>query len=139
MNERRIARLQAQIKQRIAEVLLAELADPKLGLVTVTRVELDKEFTECTAYWSVLGDDKAKVRTDQALHRARGFVQREVGRVLNTRTVPRLKFAYDERVLGTLRMQQLIDEVKHEREAAERTRGGEPGKEPVPEPPEPAS
>jgi len=49
MNERRIQRLQEQIKQRLAEVLQRDIADPKLGLVTIARVELDAEFTICRA------------------------------------------------------------------------------------------
>ena len=54
MNERRLARLREQIKQKLAQVLQRDLADPKLGLVTITRIELDKEFTQCKAYWSVI-------------------------------------------------------------------------------------
>ena len=47
MNERRIKRLQEQIKVRIAEILQREVADRKIGMVTITRVELDREFTIC--------------------------------------------------------------------------------------------
>ena len=50
MNERRISRLQEQIKERLAEILLRDLADPKLGMVTITRVELDSEFTHCKEF-----------------------------------------------------------------------------------------
>ena len=57
MNERRIQRLESQIQQRTAEILMRELRDPKIGLVTITRVELDSEFTICKVFYSVLGDD----------------------------------------------------------------------------------
>ena len=87
MNERRIARLQEQIKHRLAEILQRDLADPKLGLVTITRVELDKEFTQCKAYWSVIAPtgQEARARKDSqnVLQRARGFCQREMGKVLH--------------------------------------------------------
>lgn len=115
MNERRIARLQEQIKARIAEVLMRELADPGLGLVTITRVELDREFLNCRAYWSVLGDDKQKAKSGQTLQRARAFVQREVGSALHTRTVPHLQFVFDESIAGVIRMQQLLHELKQQR------------------------
>lgn len=121
MNERRLQRLQEQIKQRLAEVLQREVADPKLGLVTIARIELDAEFTICKAYWSVLATgpaDEARARADsaRALARARGFCQREVGKSLATRTVPRLEFVFDEGVAGAARMQQLLRELRHERE-----------------------
>ena len=87
MNERRIARLQEQIKQRLAEVLQREIADPKLGLVTITRVELDREFTQCKAYWSVIAtkgkEEWAKNQSAGVLERARGFCQREMAKVLH--------------------------------------------------------
>ena len=63
MNDRRLARLAEQIKQRLATVLQRDLADPKLGLVTISRIELDKEFTQCKAYWSVIA---AKGKEDAA-------------------------------------------------------------------------
>ena len=99
MNERRLARLSQQIKQRLAEVLQRELSDPKLGLVTITRIELDTEFTSCKAYWSVLSgsdqEDKARRESAGVLNRARGFCQREMARVLHTRSVPQLEFIFD--------------------------------------------
>jgi ribosome-binding factor A len=119
MNDRRIARLQEQIKARIAEILMRELQDPKIGLVTVTRVALDREFTQCKCYWSVLGDEKQRQRSQGALQRARGFVQREVGKDLHTRTIPRLEFVFDESIAGAIRMQGLLEAVRSEREAAE--------------------
>ena len=76
MNDRRLARLQEQIKASVATIVLRDLADPKLGLVTITRVELDREFTQCKVFWSVLGDDKVRARSAAALQRARGYVQR---------------------------------------------------------------
>lgn len=130
MNERRLARLTQQIKQRLAEVLQRDIADPKLGLVTITRVELDTEFTSCKAYWSVLSgsdqDGKARRESAGVLNRARGFCQREMARVLHTRSVPHLEFLFDESIDGALRMHELIREVNAPKE-------GEPGDQPAAE------
>ncbi|MCU0863322.1 MAG: 30S ribosome-binding factor RbfA [Planctomycetes bacterium] len=119
MNDRRIARLQEQIKQRLAEVLQREIADPKLGLVTITRVELDAEFTLCKAYWSVLaptsiGEQKARRESQEVLDRARGFVQREVGKALHTRTIPHLEFVHDEGIAGAIRVNTLLKDLAEE-------------------------
>ncbi|MEO6594466.1 MAG: 30S ribosome-binding factor RbfA [Planctomycetota bacterium] len=121
MNERRIARLQEQIKQRLAEVLQREINDPKLGLVTVTRVELDSEFTTCKAYWSVVAptkaaEAKARMDSESVLRRASGFCQREVGKALRTRTIPHLEFLFDEGIAGAIRVNQLLEDLRHERE-----------------------
>lgn len=121
MNERRLARLQEQIKHRLAEVLQRDLADPKLGLVTITRVELDPEFTQCKAFWSVLAPNPAaeeRARSDSAaaLARARGFCQRELGHGLHTRTVPHLEFVFDEGIAGAIRLNQLLHELRQQAE-----------------------
>ena len=115
MNDRRLARLAEQIKRRLATTLQRELADPKLGLVTISRVELDKEFTQCKAYWSVLApngnEDAARRASAEVLERATGFCQREVGAVLHTRSVPHLQFVFDEGVAGAVRMQELLKDL----------------------------
>lgn len=148
MNERRIARLQEQIKQRLAEILQRDLADPGLGLVTITRVELDSEFTQCKAYWSVLaigrdGEAKARARSAEVLARARGLCQREMGKTLNTRTVPHLEFVHDEGIAGAVRLNQVMHELREEREAREQREARERGEPAVPPagdaPPDPAA
>ena len=123
MNERRLARLAEQIKQRLATVLQRDLADPNLGLVTISRVELDKEFTQCKAYWSVIAakgkEDAARRASAEVLERATGFCQREVGAVLHTRSVPQLSFVFDEGIGGAIRMQELLKELNPQTEQGE--------------------
>lgn len=135
MNDRRIARLQEQIKERLAEILLRDLADPKLGMVTITRVVLDTEFTHCKAYWSVLGtagvsDDKVRKDSQGVLGRARGLCQREVGKTLHTRTIPHLEFIYDAGIAGGIQMNKLLADLAHERELREQQKKVPPGTEP---------
>lgn len=135
MNERRLARLQEQIKQRLAQVLQREIADPGLGLVTITRVELDKEFTQCKAYWSVIAptgkEGRARRDSGAVLERARGFCQREMGKVLHTRTVPHLEFRFDEGIGGAIRLNRLLHELKEERDEAAGPGGdGQPDAQP---------
>jgi ribosome-binding factor A len=114
MKERRIARLEQQIKERIATALVHEIADPRMGFVTVSRVEMDRELQKCIVYWSVL-DDATHKRTEQALNSAAGFLRSEVAAVLHTRTVPRLEFRHDASVAGAQRMQTLLDELRQQR------------------------
>ena len=131
MNDRRLARLAEQIKQRLATVLQRDLADPKLGLVTISRIELDKEFTQCKAYWSVIAaegkEDAARRASAEVLERATGFCQREIGAVLHTRSVPQLQFVFDEGIGGAIKMQKLLKELNPQSE-----RDDDAGSEPPP-------
>lgn len=132
MNERRIARIKQQIKERVANLLLHEIADPRVGFVTISRVEIDKEMQRCIVFWSVLGDDTARRLTADALHNATGHLRSQVAAVLNTRTVPKLEFRHDESVSGSMEMQTLLDSLRKEREALENT--DDPDSEPESDP-----
>ena len=120
MNERRIARLQELIKARAAEVIDRELSDPRAsGLITVTRVELDREMMSCKISWSVYGNETQRRLSSQTLEAARGFVQREIGKVLHTRTVPRVSFVFDESIEESIRLDQIFRELREQRGESE--------------------
>ena len=119
MNERRVHRLENQIKARIAEVLQRELADPQLGFVTISGVELDREIKLCKVFWSTLGGQRDRHSNQQALDRANGFIRRQIAQVLHTRTVPVVRFIFDESIEGAIRMNNLIAELQEERELRE--------------------
>jgi ribosome-binding factor A len=126
MNERRIARLEQQIKARIAQIIVRDMADPRLGFITITKVKLDRELATCKVYWSALGDEKERRLQEHLLAHARKFVQHEVAEILTTRTMPQLRFVYDESIEGALRVNNLIKKLADER-AAKEAATGEPG------------
>jgi len=103
-----LARLEAQIQRRVAHCLQFELADPRAGFITVTRVELAKDVSTARIYFSVLGDDGEERLITKMLEDATGFVQRQVARVLKTRTMPRLSWHFDETVREAARLDVLI-------------------------------
>ena len=115
MNERRIARLERQIKERLAIALVHEIADPRIGFVTISRVEMDKEMQRCKVFWSVIGDAKVQRLTASGLAQATGFLRREVAHVLHTRSVPELVFLHDASVEGAERMRNLLEDLRSER------------------------
>jgi ribosome-binding factor A len=116
MNERRVHRLENQIKARIAEVLLREIADPQVGFVTISGVELDREIKLCKVFWSTLGGKKERSSSQQALDRANGFIRRQIAQVLHTRSVPVVRFVFDESIEGAIRVSNLLEDLRAERE-----------------------
>lgn len=119
MNERRIQRIQELIKHRVAQVVSQELSDPRRGLITITRVKVDREMHSCEVFWSVLGDEKVRRLNERMLNDAAAFVQREIAAVLTTRTVPRLRFRFDESIEGAMRIDSLLEEIRRERKSDE--------------------
>ena len=127
MNERRIKRLQEQIKGRVAQVVGYELSDPRRGLITITKVELDREVSHCKVYWSVLGDEKARKLNGRMLDHATAFVQREVAAILHIRNVPKVRFVFDESIQGAIRVQKILNELRAERGDSPESTAGEEG------------
>ncbi|QDU84606.1 Ribosome-binding factor A [Planctomycetes bacterium Pla163] len=97
-NPRTIARLESRILERAAHCVEFELADPRITLVTLTGCELTNDLASVRIKYSVMGSDADQRRTHRALEDAAGFVQRQVGRVLRTRRIPRITWIFDESV-----------------------------------------
>ncbi len=126
MNPIRLAQCSSRIQERLAEVLSYEMKDPRARFVTVTRIKLAKDLTQCVVFYSVLGDEKDRSLVEHMLEHAKGFLERQVREVLATRVSPRLFFKYDESIEGAIRLGQKIDEVV----AADRERAAALGREP---------
>lgn len=113
------------LKRRITQVVLYRLKDPRVGFVTITRIDLSRDLKACKVFYTVLGTPGERSRTAHALSDAEGFVQREVGRGLRTRTLPRIRFYPDEELAQVERVEALIAELEAERRAEEEPPGAE--------------
>lgn len=119
-NPRTMARIAARIQERAAYCLQFELKDPRASFVTVTRVELTNDLSLAKIYYSVMGDDGDRSKAAHMLEHAKGFVQRQVARVLHMRRMPTLRFEYDDSIETAAHIDQVI------REARERDRRIDP-------------
>jgi ribosome-binding factor A len=125
---RRSERLAGEIRDEIARMVASELKDPRLGFVTVTRVELTGDLRYARVYVGALGED-AGGESLAVLRRAAGFVRREIGRRLRVRFSPEIDFRYDRGLEATDRVARALAEA--EAETRQRTpsegEGDEPG------------
>jgi ribosome-binding factor A len=98
----------------ITSVIQNELSDPRIGFVTILRVEPTEDLTEAKVYYSVFGDDSIKTRTSAAIEQASGFIQKTVGKSLETRSTPKLRFILDESREKQAHLDNLIEEALEE-------------------------
>jgi ribosome-binding factor A len=108
-NPRRVLRLQQLILEVVAETIQRDLADPRLGLVSVTRVKLSPDLTSALVGWSLLGKESERRLSEKALEAALPVIQGRVGRALGIRTTPLLSFRYDR----SLERAQRLDDIFH--------------------------
>jgi len=90
------------------------LKDPRIGLVTVTGVQVTPDLREARVFVSVLGGEKKRRETLAGLASAHGILQARINRELNLRRTPTLTFSYDDSVEQGVRMTKLIDELAAE-------------------------
>ncbi len=112
MSGHRRARVAEEMREQIAKLVGRELKDPRIGFVTVTRVEVTPDFGHAKVFVGVLGDEKQKKDTLAGLRQAQGFVRREVGRRMRMRVLPDVQFVYDKGIDATDRIARLLDEVR---------------------------
>lgn len=107
----RTTRLADQIQRDLSGIIRLELKDPRIGLVTITGVELSPDMTHAKVFVTVLGDDDKTEETLATLRRAAGFLRSELAHGLGTRVTPELHFVFDESVVRGARLSQLIDDA----------------------------
>jgi ribosome-binding factor A len=109
----RMRRVNESVREVVAEGVRA-LKDPRIGMVTVTGVEVTRDLQEATVFVSVLGGEAKRRSTLQGLDSAKGVLQSRINRELSLRRTPVLTFEYDETVERGVRMTKLIDELAAE-------------------------
>jgi len=104
----RSERLASQIQRELAQLVQTELKDPRLGMPSILEVQVSKDLAHARVYFSVLNPDDAEVCLE-ALNRASGFLQREIGKSIKSRVTPRLSFIYDDTDIRGRQLSDLID------------------------------
>ena len=110
-------RLNHQLQQEIAAILLQELKDPGLGFVTVTRVELSADLSHAKVGYSCLGGTQERARSQEALDRATGFVRGLVKKRLRLKIIPEIIFRYDETIAQAIELGTTLDQL-HARQSS---------------------
>ena len=122
----RSRRVEEQIQRILAEVVRTELRDPAVSGVVITEVRAARDLGTASVFYTLLSagtdepDPAAREAVQAGLQRASGFLRTRVARELDTRTVPELRFRYDEAGERSRSLDRLIDE------AVNRDRDGSP-------------
>jgi len=96
MRSTRMRRTDDLVRRILSEALLTKVQDPRIGLVSVTRVRVSPEFDTAQVWFSVLGDEKVREETFAGLRSAASFLQSEIAHSIRLRRTPRLRFLYDD-------------------------------------------
>ena len=108
----RSQRVADQIQKDLAELIAMEVKDPRVGMITLTEVQLTPDYAHAKVFFTTLIDDPASIQnTLQGLRKAAGFLRAQLGRRLHIHTLPELHFVHDNSPSRGAALSKLIDEA----------------------------
>ena len=112
---KRADRVADLLKIEIADLLLKQVRDPRIGSVTITGVKVTDDLRTAKVFFVEMGKDECSADLQAGLLKATGFLRRELGRRLQLRRVPEIIFVYDPSFAYGNRIDTLLKEI-HEKE-----------------------
>lgn len=106
----RSERVAEQVRRDLADLIRTELKDPRVGMISLTEVELTPDYAHAKVYFTTLNAEHLD-DIQRGLKRAAGFLRRELGRRIHIHTLPELHFVYDASLERGTSLSQLIDQA----------------------------
>lgn len=105
-------RVADQIQRDLAEIIAFELKDPRVGMITITEVQVTPDYAHAKVFFTTLQDDQETVQNTLAgLRKAAGFLRGQLGRRLTIHMIPELHFVHDTSTARGMELSKLIDEA----------------------------
>lgn len=105
-------RVAEQIQRDLAEIIAYELKDPRVGMITITEVQVTPDYAHAKVFFTMLNDNKEAIQvTVAALSKAAGFIRAQLGKRLHIHTLPELHFVHDNSTARGMELSKLIDEA----------------------------
>ena len=102
------------LKEELAQLIQKEVRDPRVGMVSITGVEVSRDLSHARVFVTVVGKESAAEAAESvaALNRAAGFLRSQVARSMRARTTPRLVFEYDTSIGRGAYLSDLIEKAR---------------------------
>ena len=111
MKGKRAARLNEQLKRELSELIRTQVRDPRVGLVTITGVDVAADLGSARVFVRRAGADDDLDASLEGLMAAAPFLRSELGRILSIRKIPELRFQKDRSLEHAQRIEQILSEV----------------------------
>ena len=107
-------RVKEQIMRELAEMVRTGLKDPRAGFITINEVDVSRDYSHATVYYTVL-DDSTRDVTEAALEHAKGHLRSELAKRIKLFKTPELHFKYDQSLERGMSISHLIEQVAAEK------------------------
>ena len=103
-------RVAEQVRRDLADLIRTELKDPRVGMISLTAVELTPDYAHAKIFFATLNSEHLE-DIERGLKRAAGFLRRELGKRIHIHTLPELHFVYDSSIERGTSLSLLIDQA----------------------------
>jgi ribosome-binding factor A len=107
-------RLNRLFREEISDLLLRHLKDPRLGMISITEVQISPDLAQATVYVSVSGDSDEREKSLEGLASAAGHIRTELGKRLKLKRIPALEFRPDLAQERGDRVLNLLEQIRRE-------------------------
>ena len=114
MPNRRLARLNEQLRREITGILLQGVNDPRVKSVSVTDVAVTSDLWLARVYVRLDGGERERWEAMEGLRAASGFIRRTLGSTLHIRRIPELRFFEDQTLDRVARIEEILSEIGQE-------------------------
>ncbi|NLI16109.1 MAG: 30S ribosome-binding factor RbfA [candidate division Zixibacteria bacterium] len=112
----RIDRLASQIKRTLSKLIINDPELPEGMIISITDVELTKDLRYGKVFYSVLGDDVMRDKASLYFEHQTKYLRMETASQIRVKFIPELKYLYDNSIERGQRINQLLDQIKHDRQ-----------------------
>ena len=109
---RRSERVSDLLLETLSELLLRQVKDPRIGTVTLTRVDLGNDLRQARVGYCTLGDASVRAKAQKGLESAARFLQGKAARLLRMRHTPELHFEYDDAFEKADELDRLLKSIR---------------------------
>jgi ribosome-binding factor A len=110
----RASQVAEELRKIVSMILLEDLNEPRLGFITITRIEMTDDLRFAKIFYSVLGDETQKEMTREALEKNFGFIKRLAIERINMRYAMDIRFEFDKSIEHSFKIENILKKIKDE-------------------------
>ena len=103
------------IQREISLMLIRTVKDPRIGFITITRVEVSADCRMAKVYFSIAGTLEEREKSLEGLNSAKGYVRRELGRRIMLRYTPDIMFQFDPSIEYAIHIGEVIEQLRQDK------------------------
>ncbi len=110
--KQRATQVSEELRKIISMIFIDDVSDPRMGFITITRVEMTDDLRFARVFYSILGDEAKKAESLEALEENMPFIRRLAVERLNKKFAPEIRFVEDHGIDETFKIDAILKKIK---------------------------